>query len=349
MGAVTKEKEAAGEAAAPGVLGGTAIRPKTREGWGGIADFLYNKDQGTFCGRTCKSWGLITAFYLVYYTCLFSIWYGFFSVFMLTITDTKPTYVSGPHGIIKTGMAMVPAQHPDDIATSVLTLNGSFDGVQKDLDIKIKGDKGYASRIHKFMEAYTKENENATDCASDDAGQLDDKTKFCKFDVSDLGDCAIFPYGYAKNAEGKLNPCVYIKLNRVFDLVPEAITKADEFPETGEESVKAKLKDAGYPANKIYLDCKGEYPADTEALEGKLGAHPADMAIPLKHFPMTTKYYNQNPMVALQFNDPPVNRLIHVICKIYYKGAEHSKKYKKDLLTFQIFVEDKPVPEKKEL
>jgi len=335
MGVVTNEKEAVD--AKPHLLGGTAIKPQTREGWGGVADFLYNKKDGTFCGRSCKSWALITLFYCVYYACLMGIWYGLLNVFWLTIDDARPKYASND-GIIGTGMAVVPGQHPDQIASSVLVFNTSYSGGD-DVSVKNKGAPGYAARIRSFLEPYSVANPNATDCPTDEPNQLRDKTKYCKFDISTLGECATFPYGYAPDANGNVNPCVYIKLNRVFDLVPEPIASADELPETADQAVKDQLEAAGYPA-KLLIHCQGEYPADKEALADRLAVHPEDQSISLKYFPMTSKYNKQNAMIALQFNELPTNRLIHVICKAYYKGVTHSKKFRTGITTFQLLVED---------
>lgn len=342
MGAVTEENKGG-----VGVLGGTAIRPETREGWGGVADFLYNKKDGTFCGRTCKSWALITIFYIIYYTCLLSFCFALYNVFLLTIDYEKPTYTA-KDGIIGQGMAVVPSQHEDMVAISVLELDGSFDAAatsKDDLKVKDKGNRGYVARIKAFLEPYEAANPNATECTGD-IPYVDKDKKFCKFDTSVLGDCATYPYGYG-GAAADLKPCVYIKLNRAFGLIPEPIKSADDFPATGDKVANDHIASQGFP-EKIFVHCQGEYPADREVLQEKMDVKPETYDISLKYFPLTSKYNKQNAMIALQFQNLPVNRLIHVICKAYYKGVVHSKKYRTGLTTFQLLVKDKQVEAKSE-
>jgi len=344
MGAITEENKGG-----VGVLGGTAIRPETREGWGGVADFLYNKKDGTFCGRTCKSWALITIFYIIYYTCLLSFCFALYNVFLLTISYEKPTYTA-EDGIIGQGMAVVPAQHPDMVAISVLELDGSFDAAAVDKEKldgkKDKGNKGYVARIKKFLEPYEAANPNATVCDGDlpytNRTSYKDN-EFCKFDTSVLGDCATYPYGYG-GAAADLKPCVYIKVNRAFGLIPKPIKGSADFPKTGDASALEHIEGQGFP-DKIFIQCQGEYPADREVLQGKMAVKPDTYDISLKYFPLTSKYNKQNAMIALQFSDLPVNRLIHVICKAYYKGVVHSKKYRTGLTTFQLLVKDKVTEE----
>ena len=72
-----------------------------------------------------------------------------------------------------------------------------------------------------------------------------------------------------------------------------------------------QLKDKRYAPGgekSIYIKCEGEYPADKEALHGKMKMHPAvdgidnTAKIPLKYFPYDKKReYNENPLVAIEF------------------------------------------------
>ena len=69
------------------VVGATAMKPDTKEGMAGFLEFLYNRKNGTVMGRTGKSWALITAFYIVYYSFLTGFWIAWYEV----ISNTQET------------------------------------------------------------------------------------------------------------------------------------------------------------------------------------------------------------------------------------------------------------------
>ena len=324
----------------PKVLGGTAIRPKTKSGVAGVMQFLHDKDQGTYCGRTCKSWLQITAFYIVYYTCLMGIWYGLFSVFFLTIDMNQPKWQTSESIIgVNPGIGIRPSQPQDKVASSLLFLDLNYDGVNEG-NLEDEGSIGYATRMKDFFKVYeeNKNNPNATLCSGDEPNQSA-KNQFCKFETSILGECSDFPYGY-NSVGGQISPCVFVKLNRIFNLVPQAIESKNDFPEDSSESIKQKIEGLGFPKNKVFIDCQGEFPADRELLQDSITYFPNDQSISLKYFPMTSKNDNENAIVAVKFKELPVGRLVHVICKAYYKGVEHSKKEKRGLVTFQLLVKD---------
>merc|ERR1719312_1429465 len=65
-----------GQGPAPENLGGTAIKPEgwDRTGMEAFKYFLYNPKTGEILSRTPLSWFKITAFYIVYYSCLAGFW-----------------------------------------------------------------------------------------------------------------------------------------------------------------------------------------------------------------------------------------------------------------------------------
>ena len=80
-----------GPAAAPENLGGTAIKPVgwDRTGLEAFKYLLYNPDTGEVLTRTPLSWLKITAFYIVYYSCLAAFWVGCLNIFFLTLPENQ--------------------------------------------------------------------------------------------------------------------------------------------------------------------------------------------------------------------------------------------------------------------
>merc|ERR1712113_926061 len=144
-----------------------------------------------------------------------------------------------------------------------------------------------------------------------------EKNKFCMFDQTTLGNCAKFPYGYGSNQGTPIAPCVFLKLNRIMGLKPTPIDETNVGEQTldpnddSSNTFLNQLKDKRYAPGgekSIYIKCEGEYPADKEALHGKMKMHPAvdgidnTAKIPLKYFPYDKKReYNENPLVAIEF------------------------------------------------
>jgi len=328
-------------------IGATAIKPEKKEGFAGCMEFLYNKKDGTVMGRTGKSWGLILLFYIIYYACLAGFWaLMLFVFFQVRDTTNTPVYM-GTDGLIgnEPGLGIRPTQSEKNIGNSVIylyTKKKLESGIKR--NVKDNSNLGYASRLEEFFLKYTgdecKCKEEDRDCkkkckskrAVECEGTKTNKDvydkvgqKFCNFNTTTLDDCENWPYGYGND----LKPCVFLKLNRIFNFMPTDYA--------GKETIqKGKEKVA---KNGPYVKCEGEFPADKDYVTNKTVTYfPSEQTFPIKYFPMMSKEQDQSPLVALQFSKLPVGRMIQVICKAYYGEIEHSKKTKKGLVQFQLFV-----------
>ena len=361
----------------PPLMGATAIRPPERTGAEKYTYILYDPKNGTILTRTPKSWALIILFYCIYYSCLAAFWTACMTIFLKIQIEIpgesggRPTWTLGESIIgVRPGLGIRPAQTYEEVDSGIFSLDGEFEwkggDVQTAIDTAleelkdkgkwsdvsmIEGSKGYAFRAYEYFKAFGT-SPDAEDCKNAPADQPYDKHgKFCTFDLTTLGPCTTFPYGYAK---GAMTPCVFIKLNRIMDLIPKAINKDNvgEQDESLKKDVSGRkfmedLATAGYP-NKVLVKCEGEYPADKEILNGHMDIFPkqdgiANTAeIPLKYFPYDKyrKDGKENPLVAIQFKDldPLKGRLLHVICKAYYDGVIHSKKDKAGLVKFNVML-----------
>merc|ERR1712142_731341 len=179
-----------------------------------------------------------------------------YSIFKTTVSDDQPSY----SGLINPGIAVIPAQHEEDIASSVLILEGTQNSeFFKKASVEDKGVAGYVARINRMMKEFNEKNEHAVDCKTDKAGQnknFKEKSKFCKFNSSILNECAKFPFGYVEGENGLLSPCVYLKFNRVLNKVPEPIKSKADFPEDADDGMKNCIKKAKFP-DKVFIDCQG--------------------------------------------------------------------------------------------
>jgi sodium/potassium-transporting ATPase subunit beta len=295
----------------PMVLGGTAIKPKERHGWEKIRYILHNPETGEILTRTPKSWALITGFYIIYYSCLAGFWLAMLNIFFLTLSDNEPKWLN-ENGLIgkSPGLGLKPGQIDKLIDSSMIAYNmgkGEDQGKPGDANY-IAGTDGWVERITEFLDPYVNCDSSKTDC----------------FDISNFGDCADAKTKYGFTA-GK--PCVYLKLNKIFDLTNENYLSEEELPKDMPDTLKAQIKTAGFP-DQTWVECHGEYPADVEALKG-LKYFPVSQGFAADRFPYMGKTQSpayQSPLIAVQFADVAKNQLLHVECRAWAKNIGYSKR-----------------------
>jgi sodium/potassium-transporting ATPase subunit beta len=331
---MTAEKKvsmsAAGAPAQLGILGGTAIKPVERHGWDAIRNFIYNKDTGEFITRTPKSWGLICLFYLIYYSCLAAFWAANMVLFLkIQIDDKTPTWTLENSRIgTNPGMGYRPINADSNIDSSIFRLK--WDN-QKGMDEAGDGENlftiGWAKRLEIFLEEYTK--------AGDPL-------------IESLGECGKAPYGYKANGEAaQIQPCVMLKMNRIYGKTFEAFTAAeiDAYNDNVEDArnrmppgAAAKLKAS---PTKVIVNCEGEWPLDKEVLEANpLTYFPADQGLPFEPVYTNQPDY-RSPLVAVQMPSTlPKGQLIHIECRLWFKGVVHSRKEKMAMTRFEFLLDD---------
>lgn len=115
-----------------------------------ISWFLYDKNTGAIMGRTCKSWALITAFYIVYYAVLAGFWAICFTVFWNTTIDyERPRWLNENGRIGKSpGIGVRPSQAYAHMDSGMFVYNHEA-AEEKD---KIEGYKGWVKRSQKFLD-----------------------------------------------------------------------------------------------------------------------------------------------------------------------------------------------------
>merc|ERR1711899_190187 len=214
--------------------------------------------------------------------------------------------------------------------------------------LTVKGSKGYAYRTAAFFKVYNENKKNGVGklCKGEDLdkdGYRKSSVDLCQFDTSKLQECEKYPYGYS--SKGKFKPCVFVKMNRIMDLKPPAITsksKADE--SITKDAATLKIFDAIKAADKKGVKINVFPSAGLSTQDDKGNAVPLNGLgyIPLKYFPYSQfrKGGNESPMIAVQFSglENAKGRLIHVMCKAFFDGVIHSKKDKAGLVQFEVFL-----------
>jgi len=339
-----------GTGPAPETLGGTAIKPEgwDRTGMEAFKYFLYNPKTGEILSRTPLSWFKITAFYIVYYSCLAGFWLACLNIFFLTLPENRmgPKW-SMDDSLIGTnpGVGLRPQNTDKRIDSQMFVLKKSETSkipTNEGKDNEGEGDLNadYAARMRKFLAVYE------TPASGD----------YKSFDVNNtLGDCKAFPYGYvAPDANSNPSPCIFIKFNKIWGWDPKDLESLDQDPRFTKDE-----KDGGFPkavidkynangaGNKdIIVNCHGRYPADEEALQN-MEYFPSNQVISADYFPykggkdISGNVYHP-PLVAVKINptEKSIGQLLHVECRAYYYDVEHSTKDKMGLVQFEVLIKE---------
>uniref|UniRef100_A0A8C5Q1T2 Sodium/potassium-transporting ATPase subunit beta n=1 Tax=Leptobrachium leishanense TaxID=445787 RepID=A0A8C5Q1T2_9ANUR len=175
-------------------------------------EFIWNPRTREFMGRTASSWGLILAFYLVFYAFLTAVFALSMWVMLQTIDDQFPTYsdrLANPGLMIRPktdGLEIVYTNGTSDTWQSYVK---ALDDVLQDYNVSIQEQRGSVCNPGVFN------NQN------DAADVRNFPKKACRFERTLLQQCdgIVDPtYGYRSG-----QPCVLIKINRVINFRPGVI------------------------------------------------------------------------------------------------------------------------------
>jgi len=338
-------------------LGGTAIKPVgwDRTGWEAFQYMLWNPDTGEVLTRTPLSWLKITVFYCIYYSCLAGFWIACMNIFFATLPENMdgPKWQQADSIIgVNPGVGLRPRNTDARIDSQMFVLE------QGDTNIHMSEHEGegdlnadYVARTEKFLEVYADK-----DMGERQVAGTNDMESYPTFDLAELGECnKDNHYGFVAKKEGdKVEPCIFIKLNTIWGWTPKPYdcaaekAKGDEsegpcLPEV-EDHIKAQGADA---ANNVYVNCRGRYAADQEALKDGLTYFPANRGLPIKYFP----YQGKGKMAGGNYHAPLVavkispregheGQLIHIECRAYYDGVKHVTKTKEGMVMFELQIKD---------
>jgi len=336
------------------LLGGTAIKPAgwDRTGLEAFKYLLYNPETGQVLTRTPLSWLKIFVFYCIYYSCLAAFWgLMLYIFFVTTVPDTHPRWMLKESLIgINPGLGVKPGPTDKRIDSSLYKLWAKGNNAtNEDGHEKGEGDMNidYATRMSIFLENNGFNNDSGLATCSE--AQLkkvrENNEERCKFDLTKLDVCKGPHYGFLQKGAGFVTPCLFLKLNRIYNWSPEPITKEDKAWKDMPADLQAK---ATTDPNNVWVECHGIKPADKEALKDKIEYYPSQ-GIPFGYFPYMgkTQAYHA-PLVAIRIKTDQkfLGRLVHVECKAWFKGVEHDSKDKMGLTTFEVLMYPEGVVDK---
>ncbi|CAF0910849.1 unnamed protein product [Brachionus calyciflorus] len=270
----------------------------------GIGKFIWNSENREFLGRDGASWGKITLFYTIFYTCLGSFFIGLLALFIRFMPVDRPTYIGVDSTMSVRGINPGLGFRPQiDVEDHLISINPTLAEDSKYGFLK------YVRNLENFLNAKYgpvpdefKGDVIQCNANSSYANEMN-YGKACEFEpekeFKNTPCTKENSYGYNTN-----QPCVLVKLNKVYTYVPD-----------------------GYPYNGINVNCSGETSADRDNLKGvryySIDGQESTVhgLLDKKFFPYMGQKAYRAPFIWVKF-DVPLNTLVNIECRADVKNID---------------------------
>ncbi|XP_013099809.1 sodium/potassium-transporting ATPase subunit beta-1 [Stomoxys calcitrans] len=294
--------------------------PKEKQSFG---QFFYNSNDGTYMGRTPKSWGQLLTFYAIFYIVLAGLFAICMRTLLGTLDDREPKWQL-ERSLIGTNPGMGFRPLSDDTARGSLI----------QFDITKNEEKQYwINLMDEFMKDYKDTvPSNKTTCS------FSERKDVCSVNIEQLGNCSpSHSYGYNNS-----KPCVFLKLNKIYNWLPEYYDNPAELPEDMPQQLKEHI--AKVPANErqqVWVTCDGLNALDKEKF-GSVQYYPSQ-GFPSYYYPFTNQEGYLSPLIAVQFEKLPLDQMIAIECRAWAKNIEYvgSARDRQGSVTFQLYLDTK--------
>jgi len=313
--------------------------PPKLSGWESFRLFMWNGETNEFLGRTATSWGKILLFYVIFYIGLAGFFAGLLAVFYQTLDLERPKWMLA-ESIIGTnpGLGFRPMPPEAPLGSTLIWYKSN----RPDNMIY------WQDTITKFLDDYTdpKNIDNADDGCG--FGKPAQDGKYCPFKIEELANCA--PGRTAKKfGFEKKQPCVFLKLNKIYNWTPRVFNETDESQISDEyersqyrkmpDFLKSAIQETRDPneRNLVWVSCEGESPADVENLGPVL--YSPRRGFPAYYFPFNNVKGYQPPIVAVQFERPKQGVLINIECKAWAKNILYDRSERRGSVHFELMID----------
>jgi len=309
------------------------LPPPNLTKWEAFSQFIWNGERGEFLGRTGTSWAKVGLFYLIFYAGLAAFFAVMLVIFYQTLDNFEPKWKLDSSIIgDNPGLGFRPMPPEKNIESTLIWFKHGTNNREKW--------KHWVTELDNFLKPYdigqqsSEAGEHMVDC---NFGQPAPKGKVCRFDINSLGSNCTREnnFGYDRGS-----PCVLIKINRIFDWVPEVYNQAalesGKYNDVLSDEVKHLISEN--PDKDIaWLTCEGENPADKENI-GQVLYHPRP-GFPAYYYPFVNTPSYLSPIVMVQFVKPVTGVLINVECKAWAKNIEHNRMERRGSVHFELMMD----------
>ncbi|PNF41573.1 Sodium/potassium-transporting ATPase subunit beta-2 [Cryptotermes secundus] len=307
------------------------LRPPTLGKWEAFKLFLYNSSTGEVFGRTGPSWAKIGLFYLIFFGVLASLFAVCLWVFFQTLDPRIPTCkLSGSLIGTSPGLGFRPSPPVENVESTLIWYKGTA----------LKQYQHWTNSLEKFLEVYRKpgltpgRGQNIYNC---DYDRPPNENQVCDVDVKDWFPCTQENhFNYHKSA-----PCIFIKLNKIYDWRPEFYNDTNDLPHKMPRDLKehiiAQKNINPQLLNTIWVSCEGESPADVENI-GPIKYIPK-RGFPGYFYPYKNSEGYLSPVMAIHFERPRTGILINIECKAWARNIIHNRQERVGMVHFELMID----------
>ncbi|XP_077300786.1 sodium/potassium-transporting ATPase subunit nervana 3 isoform X2 [Arctopsyche grandis] len=268
----------------------------------------------------------ILLFYLVFYAVLIGFFAAMLAVFYQTLDYRTPKWQLSESLIgSNPGLGFRPMPPESNVESTLIWYKASDEG----------NVNYWTNEIETFLETYkkgTSATDNRVRCDYNKSPLEDGKV--CNVPVEEWKPCTSSNnFNYHKSA-----PCIFLKLNKIYNWKPEFYNSTDVLPNIMPEDLKKHIRNEHRAsADTVWVSCEGENPADNENI-GAIQYIPS-RGFPGYYFPFTNVDGYLSPLVAVYFEKPKTGVLINIECKAWAKNIYHDRHERRGSVHFELMVD----------
>ncbi|XP_071445291.1 sodium/potassium-transporting ATPase subunit beta-2-like [Hetaerina americana] len=296
---------------------------------------IYNPKTGSILGRTPYLWGRVLLFYLIFYSCLAAMFSAMMKGLLQTLEENQPKYLL-QESLIGTspGLGYRPMSTKYRPDSSLIR----FMARSKNNTLSWTSELDEFFDVYKHPEKLPGNGNNVQTCSYDNPPK---PGNVCAVEMTDWEPCTSeMGYGYNNSS-----PCIFIKLNKIFQWVPEYYDDLSnlpaKMPESLKEAINVSVTNDPKTINSVWVSCDGEGPADKDNI-GPISYIPS-RGFPGYYYPyMNTPGY-LSPLIAVHFEKPKPNVMINVECRAWAKNIVFQRKNQMGSCHFELMIDHKKV------
>ncbi|XP_034473185.1 sodium/potassium-transporting ATPase subunit beta-2 isoform X1 [Drosophila innubila] len=306
-------------------------RPPERPKKKSIKQMIHDPDDNSYFGRTIDSWAKIGIFYMAFYGVLAALVAICMWAFFQTLDPRIPKWTLDG-SIIGTspGLGFRPLPPVDNVESTLIWYKGT----------QHENYKHWTDSLDKFLDVYKTpgltpgRGQNIYNC---DYNQPPPRGQVCDVDIKLWSPCTKENnYSYHKSS-----PCIFLKLNKIYDWIPEYYNSSKNLPSNMPENLKTYIAEIeqkeAHKLNTIWVSCEGENPADQENIG------PVNY-LPVRGFPgYFYPYHNSegylSPLVAVHFQRPKRGIIINIECKAWARNIIHDRKERLGSVHYELLID----------